>query len=113
MLRPFGLKGSQNLALGFAVDDVDSHRVRLLESLNAVYRLYEIVELEPDARKDFPMAVPLKITAAASDYRLCRKHAEFPIAKVNDAPFALFQVLTAPNADGFRNGRLQSMPLSF
>jgi hypothetical protein len=60
---PFAFEHRADAALGLGVDQVDPHRLRLQESLDAVDRLDEVVELEADAEEDRPGAVALEIAA--------------------------------------------------
>ena len=61
VLVPLEAQGAQNLALGFAVDDVDFDLIGLQEAVDAMHRLNEVVELVADAEKDGFVAMVLQL----------------------------------------------------
>jgi hypothetical protein len=78
-------------ALG--IDDVNFDGLILQESMNAMYRLDEVVELVADAEKDGFVTMPLKVTARARDHRLGRKILKFPVREIDDRLLTFIQVL--------------------
>jgi hypothetical protein len=92
VLGPLALQGPYDLALGLGVDDVDAHRVRLLEALDAVDGLDEVVELEADADEDRPVAVPLEVAAGPAQRRLGGEQPRAALGEVDDPLLANLQV---------------------
>ena len=102
-----------HLALAFGVDDVDAHRMCLLEPLHAVYRLYEVVELEADAAEHLAVAMPLEVAARAGQYGLGRKDAAFAVGKIDDAPLPLVKIKRTVDLHRIRYRPLDGAPLVF
>ncbi len=63
MILPLFQKRFFDLPLVFHIDDVYHHRLCLEEPITAVHCLDKIVKLIVDPQKDFPVTVPLEITA--------------------------------------------------
>ena len=113
VLLPFALKRAQYFALGFRVHDVNADWLGLTEAVHAVNGLNKVVELEADAGKDLAVAMALEIAARSGDDRFSRQDRVTAVAEVDDALFALVQILRTPDAHRARNNRLDLVPLVF
>jgi hypothetical protein len=108
---PLAFERLAHAALGLAVDQVDPHPLRLQESLDAVDRLDEVVELEPDAKEDRPGAVPLEVAARSGQHRLGRQLLDLAVGEADDRPLAVIELLRAVDADDVRHRLLDRPPL--
>jgi hypothetical protein len=93
VLPPLPLELAPDVALGFRVNEVDAHGLRLQEALDAVNRLDEVLKLEADAEEHGPRAMPLEVAAAAGDDGLRRELGELAVREVDDRGFAVVEVL--------------------
>jgi hypothetical protein len=84
VLLPLSFEDFADAALGFRMNDVDSNRVGLSESLNAVNGLDEVIEFESNPKEYRPVAMTLKVAPAPGNLRLGGKLRIFAIGKPDD-----------------------------
>jgi len=91
VLLPLSFEDFADAPLGFRMYDVDSNRVSLAESLNAVNSLDEVIKLESNPKEDRPVAMTLEVTTASGNLWLGRKLRIFAIGKPDDQILAKLQ----------------------
>ena len=79
MELPFLHQSTVNRVFRLRVNDIDDHRLRLQESVNAVNRLDEIMKLIINADKNRPVTVILEIAAAAGQALFRGEQADFAV----------------------------------
>ena len=66
MARPLLPKHIHNLLFTFGIDDVDVHRLILLEAVRAMYRLDKVLKLIVHSKENIIVTVLLEVAAAPS-----------------------------------------------